>query len=210
MLNELGEHFAAGRLDSVEFDELSGKVAVSRTLGELDDVFTGLPGGVPLDVVGGRVVRRSSAQPDADSPQNGKGRGEVAVQNAEAELRSLHRRGKLVESMDGAIFGITLVSFLVLQFVVGWSWAWIVWPSLALTLTLPRVFLNYSDEDEELYEEIKENESEARKERLRRAAERIHELESGKHELEAGEDADGDGIGGDSGERGERGERGAD
>ena len=181
VLNELGEHFAAGRLDSFEFDELSGRVAVARTLGELGDVFKGLPGGVPLTVAGDRVVKKSDIAGNGPLPAE-KSSGEVAVPSAEKELKSLHRRGKLVESMDGAIFGITLVAFLVLQFVVGWSWAWIVWPSLALTLTIPRVFLNYSDEDEELYEEIKETESEARKERLKRASERIRELEEGKQE----------------------------
>lgn len=183
VLNELGEHFAAGRLDSMEFDDLSGRVAVVKTLGELDPLFEGLPGGVPLTVVGDRVVRRSASQPDSDGLPAESGSGEVAVPgSAEAELKSLRKRGQVVESMDAAIFGITLVSFLVLQFVVGWSWAWIVWPSLALTLTLPRAFLNYSDEDEELYAEIKETESEARKERLTRAAERIRELEEGKRE----------------------------
>ena len=92
-------------------------------------------------------------------------------------MESLRKRGNLVQSIDGAILGVTLVSFLVLQFVFNVSYAWIVWPSLVVTLSLPRMLLKYSDEDEELFEEIKEADQETRKERLRRAAERMHELE---------------------------------
>lgn len=92
-------------------------------------------------------------------------------------MESLRKRGSLVQSIDGAILGVTLVSFLVLQFVFNVSYAWIVWPSLVVTLSLPRMLLKYSDEDEELFEEIKEADQETRKERLRRAAERMHELE---------------------------------
>lgn len=92
-------------------------------------------------------------------------------------MESLRKRGSLVQSIDDAILGVTLVSFLVLQFVFNVSYAWIVWPSLVVTLSLPRMLLRYSDEDEELFEEIKEADQETRKERLRRAAERMHELE---------------------------------
>ena len=82
----------------------------------------------------------------------------------------------LVLGGEFLLFGSERVDLL-LQFVFDVTHAWVVWPSLALTLTLPRMILKYSDEDEELYDELQETEQETRKERLRRAAERVHELE---------------------------------
>ncbi|WP_407107330.1 DUF1707 domain-containing protein [Rhodococcus aetherivorans] len=42
-LNLLGEHFGAGRLTLVEFDERSAKAAAATTRAELDALFTDLP-----------------------------------------------------------------------------------------------------------------------------------------------------------------------
>ncbi len=98
--------------------------------------------------------------------------------SADAELSSLLRRGNLVESLDWVIIGITLVTFLVLNNVFDWDHAWLVWPSLIVTLGLPRLIFNYSDSDEELYEELKESENEERKKRLKQAADRIKQLEN--------------------------------
>lgn len=170
-LNVLAEHYAAGRLSTQEFYDRSGEVAVARTLGSAGKSFHGLPGGVPLASVDGRV-QVVAAGPEA-VPATPAGPAEV-------ELTTLRSRGALVESLDWLIIGATLVAFLVLQLVVDWDHAWLVWPSLIVTLSIPRVVLRFSDDDEEIYEELKESDAVARKKRLRKAAERIRQLETGR------------------------------
>ncbi|NKY31991.1 DUF1707 domain-containing protein [Nocardia speluncae] len=169
-LNVLAEHYAAGRLSTEEFYDRSGEVAVARTLEAAGEPFRGLPGGVPLENVDGRV--HTVAPGSEPIPA-------VPAAPAEVELTTLRSRGALVESLDWLIIGATLVTFLVLQLVVDWDYAWLVWPSLIVTLSIPRVALRFSDADEEIYEELKESDAAARKKRLRKAAERIRQLESG-------------------------------
>lgn len=183
-LNALGEHYATGRIDMSEFEDLSGKAADARRVRELDPLFAGLPGGVPLGVSGGALVKREIAVPaktehPGTSP-SGAPSTEVEPTSDEAELQSLRKRGELVESLDWIIIGVTLVAFLILQMALDWSYAWVVWPSLIVTLSVPRMILKYSDEDEEIYDEIKETVAEDRKARLRKAANRINELDKGR------------------------------
>lgn len=51
------------------------------------------------------------------------------------------------------------------------------WPSLIVTLSVPRLILKYSDDDEKVYEELKKSEAAERKKRLEEASKRIRELE---------------------------------
>ncbi|QGU06725.1 hypothetical protein COCCU_03885 [Corynebacterium occultum] len=169
-LQSLGSHYADGRLDSQEFDERTGLAAQARTVADLRPAFEGLPGGLPLQVgEQGVLVPVTLNQPAVPR---------ISDELAEMEeLKDLKRRGKKMEALNGVIFGVTLVAFLILQFVIGVGWAWVVWPSLALTMTIPRLMLRYSDDDEKTYEELKKVETEARKERIHRAAQRMRELE---------------------------------
>ncbi|MFC8042172.1 DUF1707 domain-containing protein [Nocardia sp. NPDC057353] len=167
-LNVLGEHYAAGRLDGDEFYERSGAIAAGRTLGALHESFRGLPGGVPLRAADGAIERVGAAQQAALAKQE---------ESPAAELESLRHRGKVVETIDGVVLGLTLVVFLVLQFPVGWSWAWLVWPSLVLTLSVPRLIYHFGDEDEEMYEKLKKADAKSRRKRLEQADARIRELE---------------------------------
>ncbi|QNG19370.1 DUF1707 domain-containing protein [Rhodococcus triatomae] len=176
-LNVISEHYAAGRLDSGEFYDRSGEIASARTLPTVREAFRGLPGGLPLEVKDGHIRKIQLGETAPAVREKGKVARSGADDGAESELSSLRRRGNLVESIDWVIIGITLMTFLALQFVVGWDYAWVVWPSLILTLSIPRMILDFSDEDEEVYEELKESEAEARKKRLRLASERIRELE---------------------------------
>ncbi|TXG92497.1 DUF1707 domain-containing protein [Rhodococcus rhodnii] len=176
-LNVLGNHYAAGRLDMTEFDERSKAVAAARTVSAVRPAFGDLPGGVPLVVEHGSI--RKLDVDDTDSAPAVVS-GTSAVREGELELQKLLVRGRRVEVMDGIIVGATLVVFLVLQFVVGWGFAWIVWPSLALTLGIPRALAGFSDDDEELYDELKEAAGEERKARLREASKRIAELGDGR------------------------------
>ncbi|MFD1812531.1 DUF1707 SHOCT-like domain-containing protein [Rhodococcus gannanensis] len=173
-LNVLGDHYAAGRLDSSEFYERSGDVASARTLGAVREPFLGLPGGVPLDATDGRIRKLTEDALPATWPSAPPA---TEPASAEAELQSLRSRGSLVENLDWAIVGVTLITFLILQLVVGWDYAWIVWPSLVLTLSLPRMLLKYSDADEKTYEQLKKSDERARRKRLEEAADRIRELE---------------------------------
>lgn len=189
-LTVLGDHFAAGRLDDSEFHARSGDVAAARTLGQLRGSFGDLPGGPPLQAVDGMIVHSatagggevevsssSSSSPGGHSPA---GARPPAVRDTDAELQDLRKRGKMVESMDGLVIGVTLVAFLILQFVVGWSYAWIVWPSLALTMGIPRAVLRLTDSDMKIYEKLKKSDEKAREERLKAANERIRELGDGR------------------------------
>lgn len=174
-MSTLGTHFADGRLDDAEFNDRSASVAESRTLGQLRPLFDDLPGGLPFDARGQAVTGPGQ---DSELVPGSSASTDLAARDPEAaEVESLRKRGNLVQTIDATVVGVTLVSFLVLQFVFNMSYAWIVWPTLAVTLTVPRMLLKYSDEDEELFEEIQEAEQETRKKRLRRAAERMHELE---------------------------------
>ena len=188
-LTVLGDHFAAGRLDDSEFHARSGDVAAARTLGQLRGSFSDLPGGPPLQAVDGMIVYStaagggelaglsSSPAARAATPTDAR---HPALRDTDAELQDLRKRGKTVETMDGLVIGVTLVAFLILQFVVGWSYAWIVWPSLALTMGIPRAVMRLTDSDMKIYEKLKKADEKAREERLKAANERIRELGDGR------------------------------
>ena len=181
-LTALGDHYAAGRLGDAEFHARSGDVAAARTLGALTASFRDLPGGVPLQSVDGRIVQAATGAAAGGElvPASSSSRAVPTRHDPDRELEEIKRKGRAVESWDSVVVGATLVVFLVLQFVVGWDYAWIVWPSLALTLGLPRAIMHFTDDDEELYDELKDEDAKARKARLRAANERIRELGDGR------------------------------
>lgn len=182
-LTVLGNHYAAGRLDDPEFHARSGDVAVARTLSQLRSSFRDLPGGAPLESVDGMIVHSATAEGGELVPASSSSSFQPSTparRDPDADLDDLRTRGKLVESMDGIVIGLTLVTFLILQFVVDWQYAWIVWPSLALTLGIPRAILRYTDSEEKVYEKIKKSDQKAREDRLLAANERIKELGDGR------------------------------
>lgn len=191
-LMALGDHYASGRLDDTEFHARSGDVAASRTLGQLRGTFVDLPGGTPLTSVDGMIVHSataaggeletssSSSSPSSSRPTAPTGAVTPADRGTDADLEDLRKRGRLIESLDGVVIGLTLITFLVLQIIVDWQYAWMVWPSLILTLGISRMVLRYTDSDEETYEKLKEADQKAREARLRAATERIRELGDGR------------------------------
>lgn len=185
-LTALGDHYAAGRLDDSEFHARSGDVAAARTLRQLRGSFNDLPGGMPLTSVDGMIVQSAIAADGVGAggvvaSSSGASSSPVpAHRDVDAELAELRKRGKTIEALDGVVVGVTLVAFLILQFVVGWNFAWIVWPSLALTLGIPRLILRYNDDDEATYEKLKKADQKAREDRLRAANDRIRELGDGR------------------------------
>ena len=188
-LTALGDHYAAGRLDDSEFHARSGEVAAARTLGQLHASFGDLPGGTPLTSVDGMIAQSaaggggemvvSSSSPGSLGSQ---GSAAAMARGSDADLEDLRKRGRLVETLSGVVVGLTLITFLVLQVVVGWQYAWTVWPSLALTLGLPRLILRYSDSDEKAYGSLKKAEEKARADRLRAATDRIRDLGDGREQ----------------------------
>ncbi len=176
-LTVLGEHYASGRLDDPEFHSRSAEVAAARTLGGITGSFHDLPGGVPLQSVDGLIVRSSSSAGGELVPGSSSSPATTTPHETSRELHQLRSRGRIVESVNGIAFGVTLMTFLVLQFIVGWQFAWIVWPSLVLTLALVRVGLRFGDSDEKLYAKLKKADDKAREERLRAATTRIRELD---------------------------------
>lgn len=187
-LMALGDHYASGRLDDTEFHARSGDVAASRTLGQLRGSFADLPGGTPLTTVDGVIVQSATAaggeleasSSSLSSPTTPTGAITPTTRGTDADLEELRKRGSLIESLDGVVLGLTLITFLVLQIIVDWQYAWMVWPSLVLTLGLPRLVLRYTDSDEKTYEKLKEADQKAREQRLRAATERIRELGDGR------------------------------
>lgn len=159
-MSSLASHFTEGRLDHEEFDERSLAISQAKTKGELRPLFLDLPGQLE-----GALTE---------------GTGTLAKRDEDEDIRELQKirsSGKKVESLSGLIFGLTFVTFLVLTFVVGVNWAWVVWPTLFVTMAIPRMIHGFSDADEKAYKELKESEELARKERLRRATKRMKELE---------------------------------
>ena len=188
-LTSLGDHYAAGRLDDSEFHARSGDVAAARTLGQLHGSFSDLPGGTPLTSIDGMIVQ-SATGGDGEMVVSSSSLGSLGSQSSaaavargsDADLEDLRKRGKLVETLNGVVIGLTLITFLVLQIVVGWQYAWIVWPSLALTLGVPRLILRYSDSDEKAYGKLKKADEKAREDRLRAATDRIRDLGDGREQ----------------------------
>ncbi|AGF71850.1 DUF1707 SHOCT-like domain-containing protein [Corynebacterium halotolerans] len=172
-LQALSTHYTDGRLDDGEFDERTRAATTARTVGELRPLFSDLPGGLPFraDPEGFQALLPVTPQEPGRA---------VSAHDAELrEMQQIRNRGRKVENMDGAIFGVTLLVFLILQFAVGVNWAWMVWPSLVVTMSLPRLIYRFSDSDQKTYAELKEIEEKNRKARVEHAAKRMRELEDG-------------------------------
>ncbi|HJF11486.1 hypothetical protein [Corynebacterium falsenii] len=78
------------------------------------------------------------------------------------------KRGETIENLDWIIVGLTLLAFLGLR-IADVQQAWLVWPSLIATLSVPRLIMRFSDGDEANYEELKKAEREKFQEKLREA-----------------------------------------
>lgn len=159
-MNYLSTHFAEGRLTQNDFDSRCTSIASATTNSDLFPLFQDLPGGLPVDSKG-----LPESQDIAKSEESDR-----------RELESLKKRGNLIENLDWIIVGITLLAFLSLKF-LGVQQAWLVWPSLIVTLSLPRILLKYSDAEESNYEELKHVETRQFKEKIRRAHEQRRSIE---------------------------------
>lgn len=162
-IDSLSSHYVEGRLSLEEFDERSSGVMKALTFGELDPLFEGLPGGVPLvpDTAGHPVAKAVA----------------VPAEDPERDLAELARKGKVMDKVDGIAFTLAAVFFFASIFFLHVPHAWLAWLAAFAVSLIGRAIVGFDDKDEEVWEEIKEKETAERSERLKIALERRRELE---------------------------------
>lgn len=150
-LEQLSQHFVNGVLAPDEFEQRTSKAAVARTRGDVAQLFKDLP---------------ELSTPLAEAPATGH----------EAELEDMLSRGHKVKVADSVIWTVAMTFFFLGIIVFDWTYFWLA-PLTGFAMSMAvRQVLKFSDSDEKLYEELSENESAERAERLRAAAARRREL----------------------------------
>ncbi|KQB86346.1 DUF1707 SHOCT-like domain-containing protein [Corynebacterium lowii] len=150
-LDALGEHFVRGFIDAAEFEERTGQAAAARTQGELAVLFSDLP------------------ELEAEETASGES-------SAQKELDLVLERGRKVKVMDGIIWTAAIAGLLVGHFVFHWDYLWVAFVIAGVASAGARMIYSFGDEDEELFEKLKEEEKKERSDRLRIAAKRRREL----------------------------------
>lgn len=150
-------------LDINEFEERTGKAAVAKTRGDISELFGDLPALDGSDPVAG------DPHPNAPAPIREESR-------AQEELDEILKRGTKVHRFDAIIFSVATIFFFLGLFVFNWNYFWVVFPVAGLAVWGVRSLVNFSDGDEEIFDELQKSEEKDRAERLRRAAERRKEL----------------------------------
>lgn len=150
-LEQLSQHFVNGALSPDEFEQRTGEAAAARTRGDVAKLFADLP---------------ELAAPRASAPAT----------RHEAELEDMLARGRKVQTADAVIWSVATIVFFLGLFVFDWSYFWLAFVAGGIASVGVRAILNFSDSDEELFEELSEEEEKKRAERLRAAAERRREL----------------------------------
>lgn len=164
-LDRLGEHFANGYLDVNEFEERTGRAATARTQADLSALFGDLPGGqsqqapVPATRETGSTVAHTTAEQDADR-----------------ELEEVLERKKKLNRDLGILWSITLVAFFLGMFAFDWDFFWVVFPIAGLLTWGLYEYYDIGDEEDDVLDEILEERSKERAERLRIAHQRRKEL----------------------------------
>lgn len=159
-MERLGTHFADGYLDIHEFSKRTEAAAVAKTRTELQTLFADLP-----------------AEPSPESSQDTA--ANTQRQSVDQELQALLKKGRqlnIVDSVAGVIVCVTIG----LMFFTEVDKAWLGF-IVALAVALGgRAVLNIDDDEEELLNEINEEESKRRTERLRLAAQKRREIQEGQ------------------------------
>lgn len=158
-LDRLGLYFAGGHLDVAEFDERSGKAAIAKVRGDIDALFVDLP---PLD--------------DAKAPASRNPYQVETVDEAQGELDRVMKRAQVVQKVDAAVWGATMVIFFVSLFVLHWQYFWLVFPIAGVASGAVRRAFRLTPEEEELYEKLSGAEQRERMQRLEQAADKRREL----------------------------------
>ena len=152
-LEQLSQHFVNGTLGPDEFEQRTGEAAVARTRGDVEKLFADLP---------------ELSTPSATTP----------ARRHEAELEDMLARGRKVQIADALIWSVAMITFFLGLFLFESGYFWLAPVIGAFASMGVRGVLNFSDSDEELFDELSEGEEKKRAERLRAAAERRRELEA--------------------------------
>ncbi len=164
-LDRLGEHFANGYLDVHEFEERTGRAAVARTKADLSALFGDLPGG-----------QNQQAPVPATREHSGSPYRAVAESEAQRELDDLLGQKKKLDRALGILWAFTLALFFLGLFVFEWEFFWVVFPIAGLLTWGLYEYYDIGDEEDDVLDEILEERSKERAERLRIAHQRRKEL----------------------------------
>ncbi|MBC6832416.1 MULTISPECIES: DUF1707 domain-containing protein [unclassified Corynebacterium] len=159
-MERLGNHFADGYLDINEFSKRTEAAAVAKTRSQLQTLFADLPA----------EVSPESSQGTPANPQH---------QSVDQELQNLMKKGRQLNIVDSAA-GVIVCVTIVLMFFTNIDNAWLGFIVAAAVALIGRAALNINDDEEELLNEINEEESKRRTERLRLAAQKRREIQEGQ------------------------------
>lgn len=159
-MERLGNHFADGYLDINEFSKRTEAAAVAKTRSQLQTLFADLPAESSLE----------SSQGTPAKPQH---------QSVDQELQTLMKKGRHLNIVDSAA-GIIVCVSIVLMFATNIDNAWLGFIVAAAVALIGRAALNINDDEEKLLNEINEEETKRRTERLRLAAQKRREIQEGQ------------------------------
>jgi len=151
----LSERFANGYLNVQEFEDRTGQAAQAMYKSELDALIADLP---------------AATAPESQSAQD------VSPLEAEHELQEVRRKGKLVNKIDAALWGIAIIIMFVGIFTEITDKWWILFPVAAIGSWVAREVIGLDDSEEEIYEELEEKHKAERQKRIQQAYERKKEL----------------------------------
>lgn len=159
-MERLGNHFADGYLDVDEFSKRAESAASAKTRAELQTLFADLPA----------EVSPESSQGTPAKPQH---------KSVDQELQTLMKKGRQLNIIDSAA-GVIVCVTIVLMFATNIDNAWLGFIVAAAVALIGRAALNINDDEEKLLNEINEEESKRRTERLRLAAQKRREIQEGQ------------------------------
>ena len=159
-MERLGNHFADGYLDINEFSKRTEAAAVAKTRAQLQKLFADLPA----------EASPESSQGTPAKPQH---------QSVDQQLQTLMKKGRQLNIVDSAA-GIIVAVSIVLMFATNIDNAWLGFIVAAAVALIGRAALNINDDEEKLLNEINEEESKRRTERLRLAAQKRREIQEGQ------------------------------
>lgn len=162
-MQDLGTHYAEGRIDLTEFNDRTAKVAEARTLGQLRPLFDDLPGGLPLK------VEETSIVPINTAP------APVTSSSAELELHDLKRRGNRIHQLD-VIFQVVGFAVFFIGMALGWGYFWLAILASGGASILTRTVLNFDDSEEKTFNALQKKEAKEKQQRLLQVQERMKEL----------------------------------
>lgn len=161
-MERLGNFFADGFLDIDEFNERTEAAAGARHRTELDSLFADLP-----------------SEPNGLANTSSATTGELDKESPDSELQALLEKGERLKIYDGLASAIGIITVGLLIF-TDLDFIWVGFVVAMATSLIGRTVLGISDDEKEILDEITDEESKRRAERLRIAAEKRRQIEQRK------------------------------